>query len=145
MELNGEAYFEIAPRADQPFLVTSNYNGTTVQVLGTEFNLMAYPDEDAIRTTLVNGSVRVICGNNLQQIRPGQQASWKRGGHTWGLSTPDMDEVLASKRGEFRFKDLPIAAIMRQIARGMVRTWTWSMKGRSLPTSSTVSSRERRM
>jgi transmembrane sensor len=115
VELSGEAYFEIAPRADQPFLVTSN--GITVQVLGTEFNLMAYSDEDAIRTTLVKGSVRVVCGKDLRQVLPGQQTSWKRGGSAWQVSVPDINEVLAWKQGEFRFRDLDIPAIMRQIAR----------------------------
>jgi transmembrane sensor len=115
VELSGEAYFEIAPNARQPFLITSN--GVTVQVLGTEFNLMAYQDEDAVRTTLVSGSVQVIRGNDRLQIRPGQQASWARNGNALKLSTPDMQEVLAWKQGEFRFQDLQIPAIMRQIAR----------------------------
>jgi ferric-dicitrate binding protein FerR (iron transport regulator) len=115
VELSGEAYFEIAPSDNQPFMVSSN--GVTVQVLGTEFNMMAYSDEDAIRTTLVNGAVKVVCGNDREQIHPGQQASWARGGKEWKLSTPDLRQVLAWKQGEFRFQDLKIAAIMRQIAR----------------------------
>jgi transmembrane sensor len=115
VELSGEAYFEIAPNARQPFLITSN--GMTVQVLGTEFNLMAYQDEDAIRTTLVSGSVKVVRGNDQLQIRPGQQASWARGGNALQLVKPNMEEVLAWKQGEFRFQDLQIPAIMRQIAR----------------------------
>ena len=115
VELTGEAYFEIAPDMNQPFLVSSN--GVTVQVLGTEFNMMAYSDEDAIRTTLVKGSVRVVCGNGHEQIRPGQQASWMRSGGALQLSTPDMAGVLAWKLGQFRFQGLPISAIMRQVAR----------------------------
>jgi transmembrane sensor len=115
VELTGEAYFDIAPKTDQPFLITTQ--GMTVQVLGTEFNLMAYSDEDAIRTTLVTGSLRVVRGNDRQQIRPGEQASWSQGGNAWQLSNPDLREVLAWKQGEFRFQNLPIAAIMRQIAR----------------------------
>ena len=115
VELTGEAYFDIAPKTDQPFLITTQ--GMTVQVLGTEFNLMAYSDEDAVRTTLVSGSLRVVRGNDRQQIRPGEQASWSHGGNAWQLSNPDLREVLAWKQGEFRFQNLPIAAIMRQIAR----------------------------
>jgi transmembrane sensor len=115
VELSGEAYFEIAPRSNQPFLITTR--GVTVEVLGTEFNLMAYQDEEAIRTTLVSGSVRVVRGDERQQIRPGQQASWANGAKGWALSTPDMREVLAWKQGGFRFQGLSIAAIMRQIAR----------------------------
>ncbi len=115
VELSGEAYFEIAPRSDQPFLITTR--GVTVEVLGTEFNLMAYQDEEAIRTTLVSGSVRVVRGDIRQQIRPGEQASWSNGAKAWQLSNPDLREVLAWKQGEFRFQGLPISAIMRQIAR----------------------------
>ena len=65
VELNGEAYFGIVPDARHPFLINSS--GMTVQVLGTEFNLMAYSDEDAIRTTLVSGSVQVQQGNERRQ------------------------------------------------------------------------------
>lgn len=115
VELTGEAYFDIAPNKDQPFMITTQ--GVTVQVLGTEFNLMAYSDEDAVRTTLVNGSVRVIRGNDLQQIRPGEQAAWLQGGKAWQVSKPDMQQVLAWKRLEFRFEGLSVDAIMRQIGR----------------------------
>ena len=115
VELSGEAYFEIVPNASQPFSITDN--GVTVQVLGTAFNMMAYPDEDAIRTTLVSGSVRVRHGDDYQKLRPGEQASWAQGGSKWQLSLPDLQEVLAWKQGEFRFQGMKIAAIMRQIAR----------------------------
>ncbi len=115
VELRGEAYFDIAPNKDQPFMISTQ--GVTVQVLGTELNLMAYQDEDAIRTTLVSGSVRVIRGNDLRQIQPGEQASWLQGGKAWQVSTPDMRQVLAWKRLEFRFEGLSMDAIMRQIGR----------------------------
>lgn len=115
VELNGEAYFEVAPHPAQPFLITTQ--GITVQVLGTELNLMAYTDEDAIRTTLVSGSVRVLRDDDAHQIRPGEQAAWVRGGQRWQVSTPDMQQVLAWKRMEFRFEGLSFDAIMRQVGR----------------------------
>jgi transmembrane sensor len=115
VELTGEAYFEVAARTGQPFYIDAN--NVTVEVLGTELNLMAYSDEDAIRTTLINGALRVVRGNDRRQIQPGQQASWSSGGIEWQVSHPDMREVLAWKKGEFRFEGLPVAAIMRQIAR----------------------------
>jgi ferric-dicitrate binding protein FerR (iron transport regulator) len=115
VELTGEAYFEIAPQKNQPFMVSSN--GVTVEVLGTAFNMMAYPEEDAVRTTLVDGAVKVVAGNDRQQIRPGQQAAWARGGSKLELSIPDMQQVLAWRREEFRFQDMKIGAIMRQISR----------------------------
>lgn len=112
--LTGEAYFEIAPDANQPFSVSTG--GATVHVLGTEFNMNAYPDEEAVSTTLVSGSVRVASTVRQQEIHPGQQASLLKDGKL-SLSTPDLREVLAWKQGQFRFKDQPIRAIMRQVSR----------------------------
>jgi len=120
VELTGEAYFEIAPKADQPFFVTTN--GMKVAALGTAFNVMGYQDEDAVRITLVNGLIKVARGKDFKLAKPGQQVSWFRSGGVNGgsglvLSEPDLQQVLAWKQGEFRFDGLPISAIMRQIAR----------------------------
>jgi ferric-dicitrate binding protein FerR (iron transport regulator) len=140
VELTGEAYFDIAPNATHPFKVMTR--GVAVQVLGTAFNVMAYADEEAVRTTLVSGSVRVAhdaaAGDaaaqggvahdwaahdadggeaSTRQLHPGEQASWQNGGAAWALTHPDLREVLAWKQGEFRFQDARIDAIMRQIGR----------------------------
>ena len=58
VEMNGQAYFEIVPNAQQPFLVKTS-ESFSLEVLGTSFNLLAYKDEDIIETTLVKGSVRL--------------------------------------------------------------------------------------
>jgi ferric-dicitrate binding protein FerR (iron transport regulator) len=55
--LEGEAYFEVAHHPEQPFLVTAS--GIVIRALGTAFNVKAYPEENVIETTLVEGSVRV--------------------------------------------------------------------------------------
>ena len=121
VELTGEAYFEIAPKADQPFFVTTN--GVKVAALGTAFNVMGYQDEDAVRVTLINGSIKVARGKDFKLAEPGEQVSWIRGGsggsagNSLVVSNPDLQQVLAWKQGEFRFDGLPISAIMRQIAR----------------------------
>ena len=115
VELTGEAYFEIEPKAAQPFLVKTN--GVKINVLGTSFNVMAYGDEDAVRTTLVSGSIRVAAPGQQKLATPGEQLSWTRGEASLRVSKPDMRQVLAWKQGEFRFDGLTISAIMRQIAR----------------------------
>ncbi len=58
VEISGEAYFSVVSDSSRPFKVTSN--GQTVEVLGTEFNVSAYPDENETKTTLVQGKVRVV-------------------------------------------------------------------------------------
>src|SRR5690606_21949955 len=113
VEITGEAYFEVAHNKDKPFRVVSD--GQTVEVLGTHFNVMAYPDEVSINTTLVEGSVKIIKGNNSRIISPGQQAQMKNG--AIDVLSVDIEEATAWKNGFFIFKSEDIQNIMRQISR----------------------------
>ena len=115
VELSGEAYFEVARNSHAPFTV--NAAGMQVAVLGTAFNLMAYTDEEVIRTTLVNGSVRLQSPKGTQLIQPGEQGSLDKKEPRFTVSRPDLEEVLAWKNGEFKFSGLTIQTIMRQMAR----------------------------
>lgn len=115
VEITGEAYFEVAHDANKPFIV--GRGDVSVQVLGTHFNVNTYEDEDAVRVTLLEGSVRVSANSNSLTILPGSQAVLDAGKATWKETHPDLDEVLAWKEGLFEFKDAPIEDIMRQVAR----------------------------
>jgi transmembrane sensor len=115
VELSGEAYFEIVKDAKKPFVVS--VRGMHVQVLGTAFNLMAYPDETAVNTTLVTGAVRVVNTKNSLILDPDQQASLPDSAGRFTVSKPNLKVVLAWKDGRFRFDGAKITAIMRQIAR----------------------------
>ena len=124
VELSGEAYFEVAKNSRQPFTVAAA--GMAVNVLGTDFNLNAYNDEDSIRTTLVDGAVRLVYSGDALEIRPGEQGSLAldgkqgsrtRDGKRMVVSHPDVQEVLAWKNGEFIFYSQPIQVIMRQVSR----------------------------
>jgi len=116
VEMTGEAYFEIARNPEQPFTVKTG--GTKVDVLGTEFNVMAYSDEISLQTTLLQGAVKVVNNAAARTLRPGQQAMIDKG--TGGLSLApevDTDAVLAWKNGNFEFNGQDIQAVMRQVAR----------------------------
>lgn len=115
VELNGEAYFEVFHDPSRPFQV--KVKELSVNVLGTGFNIMAYEDEAAIRTTLVHGSVEVSVANKKQRIEPGEQASVTTGKDQFQISKPDIDQVLAWKNGQFLFSNMSIKAIMRQVSR----------------------------
>lgn len=115
VELTGEGYFEVAKNAKQPFLV--KVDGLKVQVLGTRFNVMAYKDEENIRTTLAEGSVKVMHGQTSATIRPGQQAIWSASSNLMQVSDADLDQVLSWKRGLISFTSSDVRSIMRQIAR----------------------------
>jgi ferric-dicitrate binding protein FerR (iron transport regulator) len=116
VELTGEAYFEIAPRPDRPFIV--RVNGTAVEVLGTRFDIMAYTDEEKQQTTLLEGAVRVSRGSTGRLLRPGQQAVLDTAvGTVTVKSDVDEEAVLAWKNGYFEFDGLDIQAVMRQVSR----------------------------
>lgn len=115
VEVSGEAFFEVAKHASQPFIVHAR--NVQVQVLGTAFNIMAYHDEEAVKTTLVNGAVEVVKGASKQLIKPGQQAVLPTNSDNISVVEADMKEVLAWKEGEFRFYNAELTSIMRQITR----------------------------
>jgi len=113
VELQGEAYFEVAKNKAMPFRVISN--NQTLEVLGTHFNINAYADEPAIRTTLLEGKVRVWNNNQSAILAPGQQSVVK--GPEITVGNADTREAVAWKNGYFRFTNTEIAPLMRQISR----------------------------
>ena len=114
--ITGEAYFEIAKNKKAPFIVQNK--DMQIQVLGTHFNVNTYDDEEALKTTLLEGSVKVIKGGEGRVLRPGQQAILPgNGGTIKVIDDPDIDEVMAWKNGAFKFNDATIESIMRQMAR----------------------------
>jgi ferric-dicitrate binding protein FerR (iron transport regulator) len=114
VELTGEAYFEIAKDAVHPFKVRAN--DMAVDVLGTSFNVMAYTNEGAIKTTLLSGGVRVSRGNEHSILKPGEQAQLTASSLKV-TNEVNLDAVVAWKNGFFNFDNADIPAVMRQIGR----------------------------
>ena len=115
VEIIGEAYFEIAKNRDMPFIVS--VNNAEVQVLGTHFNVNAYNDEDNVKTTLLEGSVKVVSGDNMNMLKPGQQSQFTTNGLIKVVSNVDVDKVVAWKNGMFDFENAGIETVMRQLSR----------------------------
>lgn len=115
VELTGEGYFEVAKNAAMPFHV--QVNQMDVEVLGTHFNINAYDDEAAVKTTLLEGSVKVKADNAVV-LKPGEQAALA-GAHSQLTidHSPDIDQVMAWKNGLFQFKAAGIETVLRQAAR----------------------------
>ncbi|HUP11938.1 MAG TPA: FecR domain-containing protein [Niastella sp.] len=126
VELTGEGYFEIqhlAPKGEQkkiPFIVnviSGNGREAEVEVLGTHFNINAYDDEMAVKTTLLNGSVKVKA-ENLVVLKPGEQAALAGAHSPLTIDhSPDLEQVMAWKNGLFQFKAAGIETVLRQAAR----------------------------
>lgn len=114
VQLTGEAYFEVTKDRSHPFIVKTGQQ--TVTVLGTHFNINAYPDEPFLKTTLAEGSVKVsLAGGLPQYLVPGQQAIAKD--QKIMISEANVEEALAWKNGYFRFNDENIKSVMRKLAR----------------------------
>jgi ferric-dicitrate binding protein FerR (iron transport regulator) len=113
--LTGEAYFEVAQDASKPFFVKAN--GMTIQVLGTNFNVNAYPEEKSMTTTLLQGAVRVVAGNKQTTLSPGEQSVLEQRSGSLLRSAADTEDAVAWKNGILTFKNDELAAVMRDISR----------------------------
>lgn len=105
VEITGEAYFEVVHNAKQPFIVTTPDG--QVEDIGTAFNINAYPDENGVRTTLVEGAIKI---KNVV-LKPGQQ--YENG----KVSAADLESATAWKDGRFYFNGAELQELMRQVAR----------------------------
>ena len=123
--LKGEGYFEVKSTAGkkQPFVVQVNGaagNQAEVTVLGTHFNIKAYDDDAAIRTTLLEGSVQVTGADKKQMttiLQPGQQAVLTRHSPVSVDASPDIEQVMAWKEGLFTYKHSDITEVLRDVSR----------------------------
>ena len=118
VEITGEAYFEVAHNVKMPFTVLAN--GTEIHDIGTAFNVNTYSDEEKMKVTLVEGSVkdalRQAQGDNVI-LKPGQQAILRQAQDDIQVIAADVDEAIAWKNGMFSFKGADIQTVMRQVAR----------------------------
>ncbi|WP_343532794.1 FecR domain-containing protein [Pedobacter sp.] len=121
VQLSGEAYFEIAKAEMEvggvskrrPFIVA--IGNKKVEVLGTHFNVRSYQGEPSVKTTLIEGSVRVLAGKQQKTITPGQQAVATANEIT--AATVDVEETIAWKNGNFQFANEKITQVMEEIGR----------------------------
>ncbi len=121
VQIEGEAYFEVAENRNKPFIVSSSE--MEIEVLGTSFNVMSYKDEESILTTLVEGKVRVKMtdgGNrNLSSIGiiPGEQVVFKKEKNTLSSMQVDTDIYTAWKDGKFIVANETLEDLMRRLGR----------------------------
>lgn len=111
VELEGEAYFEVAKDEMRPFIV--RMNGSEIKVTGTSFNARAYGNEDEVVTTLVEGRVEV----NGRKIVPGEQARCEVNTGNLTVKTVDVNRFIAWKEGYFVFRNERLEDVMKTLAR----------------------------
>jgi transmembrane sensor len=116
VEITGEAYFEVAKDKNRPFVVSKG--NTNITVLGTHFNVNAYDDEESLRVTLLEGSVKVLASgaDHAQFLKSGQQMEIINNQLSI-INNPDMEQVMAWKNGLFAFNKAGLQTVMRQLAK----------------------------
>lgn len=110
VELVGEAYFEVAKDKAHPFIVKSK--GQEVEVLGTHFNVNAYPDEQVIKTTLLEGAVKL---NKHLVLKPGEQSLLMDG--KFNVTEVNVNDAVDWKNGEFVFTNEALTSILKKVSR----------------------------
>jgi transmembrane sensor len=119
VELQGEAYFEVAHRVNQPFLVSTAKQ--KVEVIGTHFNINSYPEESLSKITLLQGSIKVntasipIASGGQLLLKPGEQSVFYA--NQVSIVQANLEEAVAWKNGLFQFEAEDIESIMRKVAR----------------------------
>lgn len=115
VSITGEVYFEVASNPKKPFLVKTE--AATVSVLGTHFNVNAYSDEPAMKTTLLEGRVKISQGQQNRLLEPGEQASINPAGTISVLKDVNEAQVMGWKDGKFILDKVDVHTLMRQLAR----------------------------
>lgn len=105
VKITGEAYLEVAHNENQPFKVS--VKGQTIEDIGTAFNIKAYDDEPHIKTTLIEGKIKV----NGLILKPGQETDGQ------SISAGNTETAIAWQKGLFQFKHATLASVMREAAR----------------------------
>ncbi len=113
--IQGEAYFEVAKDAKKPFTV--QFMSSSVTVLGTSFNIRAYPEEKQSQTTLAEGSVRIYSPGSSMLLKPGEQAEVKALSGEMVKKEVDVKTFTSWKNGRFVFEQEPLENIMRTLER----------------------------
>ena len=120
MILSGEGYFDVAHNPKKPFIVkTGKLN---IKALGTAFNVTAYPDEQLIETTLVNGKVVLIENSNhklktIGAMVPGQHVDFNTQSGEVYSTEGDVEKYISWTQGKQIFEDAPISNVTQRLSR----------------------------
>ncbi len=117
--LEGEAYFEVTKNKEQPFTV--NADNMSLEVLGTVFNIMAYPEDSKITTVLVEGSVAISHSSKINDsktlLKPNQQAFWNKSDGKINIKPVKPNIYTAWTEGRTVFEHMAFKNILKKLER----------------------------
>ncbi|MGV8093966.1 MAG: FecR family protein [Mangrovibacterium sp.] len=118
--LTGEAFFEVAKNRDHPFIVrTANYN---IKVLGTQFNVSAYPGDDENQTVLTEGSIQLTLGqdrwfNRQIVLKPDELFAYNKKSNSTRIEKVQAEMYILWKEGILRFEKEDLSRIVKKLER----------------------------
>lgn len=120
VSLDGEAYFEIAPDPERPFMVHAN--ASLITVLGTEFNVRSWRQYEKVQIVVAKGSVSIRHSEQKPGVpgvivRTGQVSTMRRDGSITPPDTVNVAQVLAWLRQEKVFQFTPFREVLDQLER----------------------------
>jgi len=115
VELQGEAYFEVTANEEKPFFVTTKNH--TVKVIGTHFNICEYQESNIIETTLEEGKVKIITGNIIHDLLPGEQSSFNTETSKVRIGKGDLEVYTTWKEGRYEFNNEKLSKVFQIIER----------------------------
>jgi transmembrane sensor len=118
--LVGEAFFDVKPNEHQPFVVQTT--DIRVRVMGTQFNVSAYPTENIIETVLTEGSIRLEQNNagfftETTELVPGQLAAFSKTDRTTQLKAVDIENYTLWKEGLLKFESTDLSRVVKRLER----------------------------
>lgn len=119
--LTGEGFFKVAHNPEKPFIVKAG--NLNIKAVGTTFNVLAYPDDDVIETTLVNGKV-ILEQINLNEktktigtMTPGQHVEYNTQSGAISSTEGKVEKYISWTDGKLIFEDTPILQVAERLSR----------------------------
>ena len=113
VEVEGEVFFNVVKDSKRPFVV--NAGGISTIVLGTKFNINAYPQSQEVVATLLSGSLKVVNGNKSVVLSPDQQAVCSKRNESTEVKTVDASMYLSWTEGTFSFRNERLSNILSSL------------------------------
>ena len=125
--LIGEANFQVKPDKEHPFIVKAN--DFQITALGTEFNVNAYPENNELVATLLEGSVKVEFNNLMTNVilKPNEQLTYNKQTRKHSMQLPQLGEVTAWQRGELVFSNMHLEDIFTHLERKYPYAFVYSL------------------
>lgn len=115
VQIEGEAYFDVAPDKEHPFIVQTPH--TSIRVTGTSFNVRAYADEQTESTTLVSGAVTINSGNEDFELEPNQHFAYDKTARTSTVANVNPELHTSWESGSFIFMNVSLGSVMSYLSR----------------------------